>query len=373
MSTLDLPVVGVTPDPDWASMLTVALSALNTDKAEVESPTFTGTPAAPTPPAGDNSTRVATTAYVMAAVGGGGGGAVTSVNGKTGVVVLAASDVGAATAAQGAKADTALQSVPATYALLASPVFTGDPKAPTPATGDNDTSIATTAFVKAQGYAPLASPALTGNPTAPTQTAGNNSTRLATTAFVTAAVAAGGGGGGGVPAPPSGTKIALIGAEGSSDAALQGGWLNMLPIYVPANISISAVTLEVTVAGTAPSTLIVGLYSVAAVGGSGTLVTTFGTADASTTGIKTLSGSWTITKGVYYLVFLPSANAPRCRAGGLRNGFAYVLPLASEAVAGKRYLSDSGSTSLPATSSASPSANGSSGSAAVAALSVVMA
>jgi hypothetical protein len=40
----------------------------------------------------------------------------------------------------------------ATYAPLASPTFTGDPQAPTPATSDNDTSIATTAFVKAQGY-----------------------------------------------------------------------------------------------------------------------------------------------------------------------------------------------------------------------------
>jgi hypothetical protein len=38
------------------------------------------------------------------------------------------------------------------YAPLASPTFTGDPKAPTPLTADNDTSIATTAFVKAQGY-----------------------------------------------------------------------------------------------------------------------------------------------------------------------------------------------------------------------------
>jgi uncharacterized protein DUF5907 len=37
-------------------------------------------------------------------------------------------------------------------APLASPTFTGDPKAPTPATADSDTSIATTAFVKAQGY-----------------------------------------------------------------------------------------------------------------------------------------------------------------------------------------------------------------------------
>lgn len=36
----------------------------------------------------------------------------------------------------------------AAKAPLASPVFTGDPKAPTPAAADNDTSIATTAFVK---------------------------------------------------------------------------------------------------------------------------------------------------------------------------------------------------------------------------------
>lgn len=42
--------------------------------------------------------------------GGGGGGAVDSVNGKTGVVVLDAADVGAATAAQGVKADAAVQS-----------------------------------------------------------------------------------------------------------------------------------------------------------------------------------------------------------------------------------------------------------------------
>jgi len=38
------------------------------------------------------------------------------------------------------------------YAPLASPAFTGNPTAPTPLSADNDTSIATTAFVKAQGY-----------------------------------------------------------------------------------------------------------------------------------------------------------------------------------------------------------------------------
>lgn len=72
------------------------------------------------------------------------------------------------------------------YAKLASPVFTGDPQAPTPATADNDTSIATTAFVKAQGYAALASPTFTGTPAAPTAAAATNTTQIATTAFVKA-------------------------------------------------------------------------------------------------------------------------------------------------------------------------------------------
>src|SRR4029077_5365784 len=38
------------------------------------------------------------------------------------------------------------------YPPVNAPVFTGDARAVTPATADNDTSIATTAFVKAQGY-----------------------------------------------------------------------------------------------------------------------------------------------------------------------------------------------------------------------------
>ena len=96
------------------------------------------------------------------------------------------------------------------YALLASPTFTGDPKAPTPAASDNDSSIATTAFVKAQGYlttapvtsvagrtgaitldvadvsgaAPTASPTLTGTPLSTTAAADTNTTQIATTAFV---------------------------------------------------------------------------------------------------------------------------------------------------------------------------------------------
>lgn len=56
--------------------------------------------------------------------GGGGGGAVDSVNGQTGAVVLDAGDVGAATAAQGAFADTAVQ--PGDLAAVATTGDVGD-------------------------------------------------------------------------------------------------------------------------------------------------------------------------------------------------------------------------------------------------------
>lgn len=73
------------------------------------------------------------------------------------------------------------------FAPINSPVFTGNPQAPTPATDDNSASIATTAFVDAQGFAPLNSPVFTGVPEAPTASPGTNTTQLATTAFVQAA------------------------------------------------------------------------------------------------------------------------------------------------------------------------------------------
>jgi hypothetical protein len=82
---------------------------LLTAKAPLASPTFTGSPTLPTgtiattQTPGDNSTKLATTAFVSTAVT--------------------------------AKAD------------LASPTFTGTVAAPTPTAGDNSTKVATTAFV----------------------------------------------------------------------------------------------------------------------------------------------------------------------------------------------------------------------------------
>lgn len=102
---------------------------------------------------------------------------VTSVAGKKGAVTLNSADVGLGNVANETKAT-----------MFTSPAFTGIPTAPTPAVATNNTQVATTAFVKAQGNAPLVSPVFTGTPTAPTPAVGDNSTKLATTAFVKTAV-----------------------------------------------------------------------------------------------------------------------------------------------------------------------------------------
>jgi hypothetical protein len=103
----------------------------DTTRAPINSPTLTGTPAAPTASPGTNTTQLATTAFVTAAVSGATAG-VASFNGRTGTVTFQASDI---TGVGGA--------------LLASPTFTGTPTAPTPANGTNTTQIATTQYVLA--------------------------------------------------------------------------------------------------------------------------------------------------------------------------------------------------------------------------------
>lgn len=127
---------------------------------------------------------------------------VTSVNGKTGAVVLIPSDITMTSYIKAASysaitpTDTLSVSVGKleknfdSYAPLASPIFTGMPQAPTATIGTNSTTIATTQFVTTATsiLAPLASPFFTGNPKAPTQLAGDNSTNIATTSFVMSAI-----------------------------------------------------------------------------------------------------------------------------------------------------------------------------------------
>ena len=101
--------------------------------APIASPAFLGTPSAVTPPDNDNSTRLATTAFVRRAVDVVNDAVLNSVltfNGRRGFVTLVANDLSAAGGA-----------------LLASPTFTGTPRAPDPFPSSNDTQIATTAWV----------------------------------------------------------------------------------------------------------------------------------------------------------------------------------------------------------------------------------
>ena len=167
------PTAPTPPPADVSTRLaTTAFVMTESGFAPLASPTFTGVPAAPTPTPGTNTTQIATTAYVQAAITGISLG-VSTFNGRSGAVTLVANDI---TAAGGA--------------ILASPAFTGTPTAPNPPPGDSSTRIATTAYVQSlAGFAPLASPAFTGVPTAPTAAPGNNTSQLATTAYVEAAIA----------------------------------------------------------------------------------------------------------------------------------------------------------------------------------------
>lgn len=198
-------------------------AAQNTTNAEVNikayllSPALTGAPTAPTATPNTNTTQIASTAFVIGQAG------------SNNPIMDSTAAVGTSTffsrqdhvhPSDSAKLDVVTAS--STYAPLASPALTGNPTAPTPTVGDNDTSIATTAFVQAAVTAlidaapgtmdtlneiaaalgddpnfattmttqlglkaPLASPALTGTPTVPTAAADTSTTQAASTAFVT--------------------------------------------------------------------------------------------------------------------------------------------------------------------------------------------
>jgi hypothetical protein len=200
--------------------------------APTASPTLTGVPVTPTAIAGTNNTQIASTAFVSSAITAAtptktsqltndssfitaAGAPVQSVAGRTGAVILSTTDISGI----------------GSYALLASPSFTGVPAVPTATAGTNTTQAASTAFVASaittatptkvsqltndigyvtaatspvtsvagrtgvitlaiadvSGGAPLASPTFTGTPAAPTAAVGTNTTQVATTAFATAA------------------------------------------------------------------------------------------------------------------------------------------------------------------------------------------
>jgi hypothetical protein len=174
------------------------------DVAFRDSPAFTGTPTAPTAPAGTCTEQIATTLFVCTAIANALQDLATGVvsfNGRAGVVTLTLADI------------TAVGGAP-----IHSPAFSGAPSAPTAPPGTSTGQLATTAFVMDAissstagvssfngrsgavtldltditdaGGAPLASPTFTGTPAGPTAAPGTSTTQLATTAFVMDAVAA---------------------------------------------------------------------------------------------------------------------------------------------------------------------------------------
>ena len=200
----------------------------HSEYAPKASPTFTGTPKAPTASKGTNTTQLATTAFVQEAIDDivipedTSALAHTHTN-KTVLDGITSNKV----SAWDSKADGT--HTHSEYAPKASPTFTGTPKAPTASKGTNTTQLATTAFVKAaiddivipedtsalahthtnktvldgitsdkvsawdskadgthshSDLAPKASPVFTGTPTADTAAKGTNTKQLATTAFV---------------------------------------------------------------------------------------------------------------------------------------------------------------------------------------------
>lgn len=142
-----------------------------------DSPVFTGNPQAPTAIKGDGSAKLATTAFVQQEK------ADPTFTGNVFVPTYAT-----------ATDNTLVASTAYVKNVLEeSPVLAGNPQAPTVATGNSSTSIATTAFVNNQINQTLTASGsvitLSGNIKAATLAQTSNDTSLATTAYVRAAIA----------------------------------------------------------------------------------------------------------------------------------------------------------------------------------------
>lgn len=172
----------------------------DTSKAPINSPALTGIPTAPTATAGTNTTQIATTAFIQAALSALVASSPAALDTLNELALALGNDANFA---------TTMTNALALKAPLASPILTGNPTAPTPATGDNDTSIATTAFVMdaVRNQLPNNSQTFTSSGVF---TVPNGVTK------VMAYIASGGGGGGGGKAINSSTS-ASGGGGGASE------------------------------------------------------------------------------------------------------------------------------------------------------------
>jgi len=245
---------------------TPAGALTNLGAATLSSPTFTGTPTAPTATPLTGGNQIATNAYVDAAVsaaviaGGGSGGTVTSVIGSGGTTGL--------TLGGGPITTAGTLTLGGTLAV---------------ANGGTGATTAAGALTSL-GAATLTSPSFTGTPTAPTAAVGTNSTQLATTAFVLANAGSGG-------------VTSVTGSGGTTGLTLGGG-----PITTAGTLTLGG-TLAVANGGTGAATTAAALITlgaqpvdadltaVAAISTNGIISRT----GAGTVATRTITGSTGIT------------------------------------------------------------------------------
>lgn len=189
------------------------LNDLQSKKADLASPTFTGTPKAPTASSATNTTQIATTAFVQSAATTIALSATEDIKPKTFVYGSTITqsvfeDIGAnwrfaRVAEQSGTTDTYAPIINYTndeggqYMVFATmwgssaiKTYTWDDHLSSPSWVSSVYSFATPAYVTSaiSTKANTASPTFTGTPKAPTATAGTSTTQIATTAFVQQAV-----------------------------------------------------------------------------------------------------------------------------------------------------------------------------------------
>lgn len=162
--------------------------------ARLASPTFTGSPSAPTAALGDNTTKLATTAFVQATLGGFLSKSIAGTGSVTLTAVEAGNGIIELTGALTGNRSVIVPSSPtrpwiirnATTGAFTVTVKTAVGTGVVVAQGQNAAVFCdgTNVWAGESWAAPLASPALTGNPTAPTPARFDSDTSIATTEFV---------------------------------------------------------------------------------------------------------------------------------------------------------------------------------------------
>jgi hypothetical protein len=241
-------------------------SVIPSTVAPLDSAHLTGTPLAPTPALGDNSTKIATTAFVQGTVNGtltksvAGGANVTlsAVEAGNGVLNLTgALTANIAVIVPAAGKWTVVNGTSGAYTLTVK-TASGTGVVVTQGRSQNLWCDGTNVY---QQVTDFISPAMTGTPTAPTATAGTSTTQVATTAFVQSAK------NGATTVNVAGnTNVALTAAQaGVGIILLTGALTGAITVTVPAgtgqyifaNNTTGSYTLRIGVAGSGGATAIV--------------------------------------------------------------------------------------------------------------------